>query len=259
MRKTALITGASSGIGYQLAMIHAQKGDNLVLVSRNHLKLNDLKSHLELSYAISVMMVKMDLSEPDSAQELYDQLKKDHVVVDYLVNNAGFCYHGLFMETEWQREEKMINLHITTLTHLCKLFGKDMIERGCGRILNVTSTAAFQPGPSMSVYFASKAYILHFSEALNKEFFAKGVSVTALCPGPTNSEFQKNADLVGSNLFRILPVSNAREVARYAHKAMLKGKAVAVHGWINKMIVLSLRFVPRKLVVFFSGLLLSKS
>ncbi len=246
---TALITGASSGIGLELAKIHASKGDNVVLIARNISKLDELKSELEEKYNISVHTIGKDLSLHNSAQQVYDETTRQNIQIDYLVNNAGFGDYGNFYETSLDKELQMINLNIIALTQLCKLYLKDMIKRGSGKIMNVASTAAFQPGPGMAVYFATKAYVLHFSEAIGNEVGDKGVTVTALCPGPTISGFQAAAAMEESNLVKGKKLPGSKEVAEYGYKAMMKGKAVAIHGIKNYLLANAVRFAPRALVV----------
>lgn len=249
MNKTALITGASNGIGLELARIHASKGGNLVLVARNKSKLDELKAEVEKQYPVSVYTIGKDLSLPDSAREVYDETTKQNIQIDYLINNAGFGDFGMFYETDWNKELQMINLNITTLTQFTKLYLKDMVSRKNGKIMNVASTAAFQSGPTMAVYYATKAYVLSFSEAINNEVSDKGVSVTALCPGATESGFQAAASMEESNLVKGKKLPTSREVAEYGYSAMLKGKTVAIHGLMNYLMANSVRFTPRALVV----------
>lgn len=246
---TALITGASNGIGLELAKVHASKGGNLVLVARNKTKLDELKAELERQYKITVYTIGKDLSLPLAAQEVYDEIKSQQIQIDYLVNNAGFGDFGMFVETEWNKELQMISLNITTLTHFTKLYVRDMVKRGSGKILNVASTAAFQSGPTMAVYYATKAYVLSFSEALDNEVSNKGVSVTTLCPGPTESGFQAAAAMEESNLVKGKKLPSSREVAEYGYASMMKGKTVAIHGMMNYLMANSVRFLPRALVV----------
>jgi short-subunit dehydrogenase len=252
MNKTALITGASSGIGLELAKVHAEKGDNLVLVARNKGKLDELKSELEENQKVKVYTIGKDLSLPDSAKEVYDELKQKHISIDYLINNAGFGDFGFFAESDWIRQEKMIHLNVTTLTHFTWLFLPEMIKLGGGKIMNVASTASFQPGPTMSVYFATKAFVLSFSEAVNNEVRDKGITVTALCPGATKSGFQATASMRDSKLFEVNNFPTSREVAEFGYKAMMKGKAVAIHGLKNTILANSVRFAPRSIVVEFA-------
>jgi uncharacterized protein len=249
MNKTALITGASSGIGLELAKIHASKGGNLVLVARNKSKLDELKLDLEKQYKISVYTIGKDLSKPNTAQEVYDETAHQNITIDFLINNAGFGNFGMFHETDWNKELQMINLNITTLTQFTKLYLKDMVKRKSGKIMNVASTAAFQSGPTMAVYYATKAYVLSLSEAINNEVGDKGVTVTALCPGATESGFQAAAAMEESNLVKGKKLPTSREVAVFGYASMMKGKTVAIHGIMNYIMANSVRFVPRALVV----------
>ena len=248
MSRTALITGSSGGIGYEFARIHAEHGDNLVLVARNKCRLDELKGILEKEYGIVVYTIEKDLSGADAAREVFDETEGKGLLVDYLINNAGFGDIALFAACDWNKQERMINLNITALTHLTRLFLPGMIDRGFGRILNMASTAAFQPGPTMSVYFATKAFVLSFSEAVNEEVRKMGVSVTALCPGSTESGFHAAA-LGEDRAVRERSLPSARKIAEYGYKAMMKGKAVAVPGFKNSFMAASVRFMPRSLVV----------
>ena len=248
MSKSALITGSSNGIGYELAKIHAENGYDLVLVARNKCKLDVLKGILQKKHGIKVHTIEKDLSLAGAAVEVYDELQEQNITIDCLINNAGFGDIGLFADSDWNKQERMINLNVTALTHLTKLFLPGMIERGSGKILNVASTASFQPGPTMSVYFATKAYVLSFSEAVNNEVRKKGVTVTALCPGSTESGFHATA-LGEERHVRERNLPSAREVAEYGYKAMMKGKAVAIPGFKNSIMATSVRFIPRSLVV----------
>lgn len=246
---TALITGASNGIGLELARIHASKGDDLVLVARNKARLDELKAELEQQYKVTVYNIDKDLSLPNAAQEVYDTTKKQNIQIDYLINNAGFGDFGMFTETDWNKELQMINLNITTLTQFTKLYLKEMVKRGSGKIMNVASTAAFQSGPTMAVYYATKAYVLSFSEAIANEVSDKGVTVTTLCPGATKSGFQAAAAMEESALVKGKKLPTSKEVAEYGYKAMMKGKTVAIHGLMNYIMANSIRFLPRALVV----------
>jgi uncharacterized protein len=253
MSKTVLITGASNGIGYEFAHIFAEKGAILILVARNKEKLDKLKTTLEEKYNISVLSIGKDLSNPGAAKDIYDEVKNKSMSVDYLVNNAGFGDFGFFADSDWSRQEQMINLNIITLAHLTWLFLPDMICKRSGRILNLASTASFQPGPTMSVYFATKAFVLSFSEAVNEEVKRYGITVTALCPGSTESGFHAAAEKPGRKLPDRPNLPSAREVAEYGYRSMMKGKAVAIHGFRNNILANSVRFAPRSLVVKFTG------
>ena len=248
MNKTALITGSSSGIGYELAKVHAKNGDNLVLVALDNGKLNELKREIEEKHKVKVYTIEKDLSFPGAAGEVYDELKQQKISVDYLINNAGFGDFGLFADCDWTKQEKMINLNITALAHFTRLFLPDMIDKGSGKIMNVASTASFQPGPTMAVYFATKAFVLSFSEAVSNEVKDKGITVTALCPGSTETGF--HAVVMGDGkLLKDRKKSSPGEVAEYGYRAMMKGKTVAIHGLKNKIMAASVRFLPRALVV----------
>jgi hypothetical protein len=249
MTKTALITGASSGIGLELAKIFASKGNNLVLVARNKSKLAELKAQIENQYKISVYVIAKDLSAINSAKEVYEETVGQSTQIEYLVNNAGFGDFGFFHESNWNKQQEMLNVNITALTHLTRLYLPDMVKYGSGRIMNLGSTASFQPGPMMSVYYATKAYVLYFSEAINNEVRDKGVTVTALCPGPTESGFQEAAVNTESRLVKGKKLPTAKEVAEYGYKAMMNGKAVAVPGFMNKLGAEAVRFFPRAWVV----------
>jgi uncharacterized protein len=246
---TALITGASNGIGLELTKVHASKGDNLVLVARNKAKLDELKEELEKRHNIQVYTIGKDLSAPNAAQEVYDETTQQKIRVDYLINNAGFGDFGMFVETDWNKELQMINLNITTLTQFTKLYLQDMVKRQSGKIMNVASTAAFQSGPTMAVYYATKAYVLSFSEAIDNEVSDKGVTVTTLCPGATESGFQAAAAMEESALVKGKKLPTSKEVAEYGYKAMMRGQTVAIHGFMNSIMANSVRFLPRALVV----------
>jgi len=244
----ALITGASSGIGYHLALEFAADGIPVILVARSAEKLSALAHELERDYGIDAKAWPADLALPGAPQLVYDQVQSWQVQVDYLVNNAGFGLFGRFDQTSWERELQMINLNVTALTHLTKLFGLPMVDRGRGHILNLASTASFFPGPLMAVYYATKNYVLAFSEAIAQEWKESGVNVTALCPGPTESGFQAAADLEASNLVANKSLPTAEEVARFGYQQMKNGKVVAVHGFNNTLQTLAPRFLPRGMV-----------
>lgn len=247
-RRTVLITGASGGIGWELAGVCAREGHDLVLVARSIDKMNELAASLTNRYGCKVIAIAKDLSLHDSPAEIFSRLQQENIRVDILVNNAGFGEYGLFTETRWNKEAQMIDLNIRALTELTKLFLPSMTGNKYGRIMNVASTASFQPGPLMAVYFATKAYVLSFSEAIANELQGTGVTVTALCPGPTESGFKKAASLEDSKLFNEKKVPSSLEVAEYGYKEMMKGSTVAVHGIKNRIMAASVRFTPRRLV-----------
>ncbi len=248
MKKTALITGASGGIGLELAKVHASKGDNLVLIARNQAKLEELKAELEKEHKIEVIIIAKDLSSPNAAQDVYNETTQKDIRVDFLINNAGFGDFGMFYDTDWEKEHKMIELNITALTQFTKLYLKDMVKRNSGKIMNVASTAAFQPGPTMAIYYATKSYVLHFTEAIANELKGKNITVTALCPGATESGFQAVAEMEDSKLVKGKKLPSSKIVALYGYKAMMKGKTVAIHGFMNAVLANSVRFMPRKMV-----------
>ena len=256
--KTALITGASSGIGLELAKIHASQGGNLVIVARNKAKLEELKVSLEQQFGILVHVIEKDLAIPNAAQEVYHETESLGIQIDYLINNAGFGLYGKFEHSDWVQESNMIQVNITALTQFTKLYLPGMIARKSGKIMNVASTAAFVPGPTMAVYCATKPYVLSFSEALNNEVSAQGITVTALCPGATASGFSKIAKADKSALFTKTKLANSFEVAKFGYDAMLKGKQVAIHGFMNQLLAFIVRFTPRSLVVRISRKVIDK-
>ena len=259
MKNTALITGASNGIGLELAKIHASKGGDLVLVARNKSKLDEIKTELEKEFKVSVYTIGKDLSMTNTAQEIYDETNKENIQVDYLINNAGFGDYGMFAETDWNKELQMITLNITALTHFTKLYLQDMVKRSSGKIMNVASTAAFQSGPTMSVYCATKAYVLSFTEAISNEVIDKGITVTALCPGATKTGFEVAGGLEDSKIFKNKNLPTGKEVAEFGYRSMLKGKTVAIHGIMNTILSTSIRFIPRALVLKVTRKILGKA
>jgi hypothetical protein len=246
-RPTALITGASFGIGLEFARIFAREGYNLVLVARSADKLRQLASELEKAHGTRSLILATDLTEPGASAYVLDQTTRADIQVDVLVNNAGFGQYGLFAENDLEECLRQIQLNVTTLTHLTRLYLPAMIARKSGRILNVASTAAFQPGPLMAVYFATKAYVLHLSEALANELQETGVTVTCLCPGPTATEFQQRANIAGIRLTKYGTMT-ARTVAEDGYRALMTGKIVAISGFKNWLVAQSVRFAPRRMV-----------
>ena len=249
MKRTALITGASSGFGVEFAKNFAKDGYDLVLVARRLDRLNSLAEELREKYKVNITVLGKDLNKMEDLQVVYDTLQKDKVQIDFLVNNAGLGDFGNFHESEWTKDEQMLDVNIKALTRLTYLFVKPMIEKGFGRILNVASTAAFQPGPLLAVYFATKAYVLSFSEAIYNELKGTGVTVTILCPGASESEFLSAARLEDSMLFKRKRVPTAKEVADFGYNEMMKGSMTVIHGFSNKMGALASRFFPRKLTL----------
>ncbi|MDF9867317.1 short-subunit dehydrogenase [Bacilli bacterium PM5-3] len=248
MNETALITGASNGIGYELSLIMASENYNLVLVARSEDKLNELKKLLENNYNIKVKVIAKDLSNQNAPLEIYEQLKEDNCKIDILVNNAGFGDHSAFYNTDWNKQNEMINLNILSLTYLTRLLLPSMIGRKSGKILNLASIASFQPGPYMSVYYASKSYVLSFSEALACELANSEVSVSAVCPGPTKTNFANAAGEGTKKLFSLMKNDTAKDVARFTYNSMMKNKVVAIYGMKNKILIFCERFLPRRLI-----------
>ncbi|BAY08600.1 SDR family NAD(P)-dependent oxidoreductase [Calothrix sp. NIES-2098] len=247
-KKTALITGAASGIGYELAYIFALNDYNLVLVDRMAHKLAEVTDQFCKKFGILVKPVVKDLSVQTSPEEIFNELQQEDIKVDVLVNNAGFGIHGLFNETNLNTELEMLQVNLVCLTHLTKLFLKDMVKQGEGKVLNLSSAAAFQPGPLMAVYFATKAYVLSFSQALACELEGTGVTVTALCPGPTESAFHERTGIAGAKQIESNNMMDAQTVARIGYRALMEGKTVAIPGLKNKLLAEIVRFTPRKLV-----------
>lgn len=243
-----LITGASGGLGLELAKIFSREGHNLVLLARRHEKLESLAKELEENYKIKTKVIAKDLCLVNASQEVYDYCQRENIHIDILVNNAGFGDFGPYAESDWTKQANMVQLNITALMHLTHLFLPPMLERKEGKILNLASVAAFQPGPLMSIYYASKAFVLSFTEALSVETKGTGVTVTALCPGPTESDFMTVADLEESGLFKNLRVASAQTVCEYGYRQMQKGKVIAIPGLLNKILVLTAKFSPRALV-----------
>ena len=245
MAKTALITGASGGIGEEFAKVFAREKYDLVLVARSEDKLIKLANDLQSKYGVAVQVIAKDLAKPDSPNELFDDLKNTQI--DALVNNAGYATYGEFVKIDLQTELDEMQLNMVTLTHLTKLFLPAMVENGFGQILNVASTAALQPGPLMAVYYATKAYVLSFSEAIAKELEGTGVTVSALCPGPTESGFQQRAAMTDSRLVQS-GLMSAQKVAERGYKGLVRGERVVIPGLSNKLGALAIRFSPRNMV-----------
>ncbi len=244
---TALITGASGGIGYELAKLFAKDHHNLVLVARNGPRLEQVGNELQRQFGITVRTVALDLAAPTAPQFLFEELGHDGVNVDILVNNAGYGKLGEFADEPLEESLGQIQLNITALTCLTKLFLGSMLERGSGKIMNVASTAGFQPGPLMAVYYATKAYVISFSEALANELAGKGISVTCLCPGATETGFAGRAGNDQSRLFKKLRPMEAKTVARAGYQGLLKGRTMVIPGFRNWLVAESVRFSPRKM------------
>jgi short-subunit dehydrogenase len=255
---TALITGASGGIGYELAKLFAHDHYNLVLVARSADKLTQFADELQRQFSITAKPVPLDLTDGPAPQFLLDQLKRENIPIDVLVNNAAYGILGEFSKVPLEENLGQIQLNITALTHMTRLFLPPMLERGAGRIMNVASTAGFQPGPLMAVYYASKAYVISFSEALANELSGTGVTVTCLCPGPTDTGFQGRAGTENTALFKALPPMDAKTVARDGYRGLVAGKTLVISGLRNRLLMESLRVSPRKLVTAISRKILDQ-
>jgi len=245
---TALITGASSGIGLELAKLFARDGYELVLVARRAERLEELGRELTQVHGVRCHAISADLADPDAAAEIARRLDRAGLAVDVLVNNAGFGVLGPLATTEPETARRMIRVNIEALTQLTRLLLPGMLARRRGRILNVASTAGFAPGPLMAVYYATKAYVISFSEALAEELRGTGVTVTVLCPGPTRTEFQEVAHMETARLFRLPGVMDAPAVARAGYAGLMRGKRMVVPGLINRALPLVIRLSPRGLV-----------
>lgn len=240
---TALVTGASSGIGLEIARALAKEGFSLVLVARRKAELEKLAKECG-----DARVLVADLTKSEAPEEIFAWCEKEKIVVDVLVNNAGFGANGKFHEIDAKREVEMVTVNCASLVHLTSLFVKPMLARKRGRILNVGSVAGFQPGPYMAVYYATKAFVNSFSEAISAEYSGTGITVTVLCPGPTISGFVDAAKMEGTTMFRVLSVADSRSVAVAGVRGMLKGKTMVVPGLLNKVGVQSNRLAPRGLV-----------
>jgi hypothetical protein len=247
-RQTALITGASGGIGEALTQRFARGGFDVVLVARTEAKLQALGKELTTKFGVKTHALAYDLADPQSPRLLVEQLNTQGIVVDILVNNAGFATYGPFAENDLDGELRLLQVNIVTLTHLTRLLLPGMLQRRRGRILNVASTAAFMPGPLMAVYYASKAYVLSFSEGLNNEVQGSGVNVTALCPGPTSTGFQARAQMEESRLVQGRKIMDVETVADAGYRALMSRQAVVIPGFMNRVQANIPRFLPRFLL-----------
>jgi hypothetical protein len=244
---TALITGASGGIGLELAKLFAKDRHDLVLVARSQSALDEVARQCAVEHGVRTIALQADLSRATAPEEIHAELRRQSVHIEFLVNNAGFGAHGAFAGVEPATHVEIIQVNVTALTHLTRLFLPGMLERRRGRILNIASTAAFVPGPYMSVYYASKAYVLSHSVAIARELRRSGVRVTALCPGPTRTGFQERANMTGAKLFR-MSMTDSRTVARAGYEGMLRGRTVVIPGLANKLVARAGRMAPLTLV-----------
>ncbi len=252
MPKTALITGASSGIGLELARLFAQDKFDLVLVARSSDKLSDIAKQLGQKHGVAAHVIALDLAQANAPFELFERTESLGLRIDALVNNAGFGIYDKFLNTDLSRELEMIQLHVATTTVLTKLYAEGMEVRRWGMVLNVASTAAFQPGPWMAVYYATKAYMLSYSEAANEALRGTGVTVTCLCPGPTPTNFQVRAGNRKKGVLKFVKTS-AESVARAGYRAMMAGKPLVIPGILNRLGTFAVRVLPRRWVTVLSG------
>jgi short-subunit dehydrogenase len=252
----ALVTGASSGIGYELAKLFAKDGKNIVVVARSQNKLEELKTDLEKAHGVKVRVLVKDLSHPKSPQEILSELEKDGINVDVLVNNAGFAVYGKFQDTDWQKEAEMLQVNIVSLTELTKLFLRKMLEKRSGRILNISSVAGIVPSPCFTAYGGTKHYVLGFSNALSHDLRGSGVSVTCFCPTNTRTLFNERANSQNARAVksRMLEM-DAATAARLAYRALAKGKTTATAGLLTSLMMFSARFVPRNVATGMYGAL----
>jgi len=248
---TALITGASGGIGYELAKLFARDHHNLVLVARSGDKLAQIATELQ-SHGVTVKTIALDLSAPPAPSFLFDQVQREGTVIDILINNAGYGAFGEFATMPEEEILGQIQLNITALTELTHFFLPAMVRRGSGRIMNVASTAGFQPGPLMAVYYATKAYVISFSQAIANEVHKSGVTVTCFCPGATHTGFAKRAGNDKSRLFKQLGAMSAEKVALAGYRAVMEGRTLAISGVQNWLVAESTRLAPRKVVTAIS-------
>lgn len=246
---TALVTGSASGLGYEFARLLAQDGYQLILVDKNEKDLTIAAEKIQKEHGVDVRSIIQDLAAPDAAQIIYKQVKDQ--VIEVLINNAGFGISGKFCDTDWQLEQSMIYLHVFTPTYLVKLISRDMIERGSGKIMNISSVAAFTPGPLMNIYYATKGYLLSFGRALANELKGSGVSITTVCPGLTRTNFSETRATL-SNVpvpkFGML-ADSTEKVAGIAFRAMNKGKTVSVPVFKNRIMAFFTWLVPVSLTV----------
>lgn len=247
-RKTALITGASAGLGVEFARLAAKDGHDLILVARRREQLEAVGQEVAQAHGVQAHVITADLTQPLAPAKIFDEVRSRGLQVDVLVNNAGFGSTGEFLDLPLAREAEMIEVNIQALLKLSHLFGQEMRTRKSGAILNIASTAGFQPGPYMATYYATKAFVISFSEALAHELRGTGVSVTAHCPGATATEFAGTAGMEKSRLFQQQKPATPAEVAAHAWRAMKAGKSLAVHGAMNKLGAFSVRLSPRAMV-----------
>jgi len=249
MKHTALITGASSGIGRALLDCFAADGIDLVITARDTAALDRAAAEVTRRYGVSVTVIPADLSVPGAAHRLFEEIERRGLVIEYLVNNAGFGHYGFFHEADAKKMDDMVQVNVAALVTLTRLFLPGMVARGHGRILQVASLAGFQPGPLMAVYFATKAFVISFSEAIAEELTGTGVTVTCLCPGPVRTQFAARAEFNHSRIFQKSHIATAEEVAASGYRAFMRGTMLVIHGFNNKLLAVVGRFIPRRILL----------
>jgi short-subunit dehydrogenase len=247
MQKIALITGASSGIGFELAKLCAQDKYTIIMVAKNEERLKFKSEEIRKAYQVEVITIAKDLANPQAAEDIYNELKNKKIIVDILINNAGFANAGNLADTQLQAEKELLLTNILTLTALTKLFLQDMLKTNTGKILNVASVAAFLPGPYMATYYASKAYVLSLTEAIATEIQGTGVTISCLCPGPTKTGFQERSGLKKSRLFTVKEPMSAKIVAQAGYHGVINGTRVIIPGISNKLMALGAKLTPHAL------------
>jgi short-subunit dehydrogenase len=245
MNRLALVTGASGGIGLELAKLLAADGFDVALVARNQQKLESISREFHERFSVQPIVIVADLAKPDAAAEIARRLEYDSRPIEVLINNAGVGTFGPFHEQPLEKILELLQINIVSLTELTRRLLPRFVAHGDGHVMNVASTAAFQPGPLMAVYYASKVYVLHLSEAIGEELSNTNIKVTALCPGPTSTEFEQRADMQGSKLFSSHRVMTAEQVARIGYRGMWQGKAVVIPGFTNRFLAWATRLPPR--------------
>lgn len=241
---SVLITGASSGIGLGLAKEFAQHGHSVLLLARSTQRLEQLAQELRTGFKVRAEVVTADLSQPNAPTQVAEELNRRNLTVDILVNNAGFGSLGPYGKLDLQHQIDMIQVNVTALAHLTRLFLPEMIQRNLGGVLNVSSIAAYQAGPNMAIYYATKAFVLSFTEALHEEVAGTDLHVSCLCPGPTHTGFAAAANMEGSNLFKF-GAQSANEVAKFGYAAYQRNQAIAIPGLKNKLLAIAAKISPR--------------
>ena len=258
MGNTALVTGASSGIGAEFARLHAAKGGNLVLVARREDALNQLKSELENAYGIKATVIVADLAQPDSAEKIFAATESAEIQIDILINNAGFGGHGKFHERDLAKDQAMMQVNMVSLVNLTHLYLQRMVKRNSGKILHVASTAAFLPGPLQAVYYATKAFVVSFSQAIAQELADTNVTSTVLCPGAVATGFVAAGELDGVSLWD--KAASPQSVAKCGYDAMIKGELVKINeASLSFMLNWVVPFLPRKTLLKMSQQAMEKS